>query len=124
MNKFAIYTFFLASLILNGGCKINRGTPAIKRDKMVEILTDIHLAQAIVEQETVFPKGYKKEYFYCNILERHGVNEELFDSAITWYAANLDIFEQMYVEIIARLENERKELENTEKEKKEVENAE
>jgi len=102
--------FFLAFLILTGSCQENKGTPVIKKDKMVEILTDIHLTQVIVEQEYL-PKGTKKEYYYCSIFERHGVTEELFDSAIGWYSANLDVFEKVYAEVAANLERKKRELE-------------
>jgi predicted metal-binding protein len=115
MRKFGyqlICVFLLAFLLLSGGCKVNRGKPAIKREKMVEILTDIHLTQAVLSQDPRLPKGAKREYYYCNIFERHGVTEELFDLAIGWYAANLDIFEQVYVEVLARLERKKKELED------------
>ena len=105
------YILFLAFLILNGGCKEDKGTPIIKKDRMVEILADIHLVQAVLDQEPMFPQGAKREYYYCNIFERHEVTEEEFDSAITWYAANMDIFEQVYAEVIARLEREKAELE-------------
>ena len=114
MKKFGyqlICLFLLAFLLLNGGCKVNRGKPVIKKEKMVEILVDIHLAQAVLDQDSRLPKGAKKEYYYCHVLERHGVTEELFDSAIGWYASNMDIFEQVYEEVIAKLEQERKELE-------------
>ncbi len=107
-----LYLFLFIFLFLITGCQVNRGTPAIKKDKMVEILTDIHLTQAIVEQE-VLPKGAKKEYYYCSIFEQHGVTEELFDSAIGWYAANMDIFEEVYVDVIVRLEQKNRELEET-----------
>jgi len=115
MKKFGyqlICVFLLAFLLLSGGCKVNRGKPVINREKMVEILADIHLTQAVLDQDPRLPKGTRKEYYYCNIFERHGVTEELFDSAIGWYAANLDIFEQVYKEVVARLEQERKELED------------
>jgi hypothetical protein len=114
MKKFGyqlIGVFLLAFLLLNGGCKVNRGKPVIEKAKMVEILADIHLTQAILEQESQFPKGVKKDYYYCNILERHGVTEAQFDSAVSWYATNMDIFEQVYVDVVARL----KELEDIKK---------
>ena len=115
MKKFGyqlMYVFLSALLLLNTGCKVNRGKPVIKKAKMVEILADIHLAQAVLDQEPMLPKGAKKEYYYCNIFERHGVTEEMFDSAIGWYAANLDIFEQVYAEVAAKLEQEKTELED------------
>ncbi len=105
-----LHLFLFFFLFLNAGCREDRGTPAIKQDKMVEILTDIHLTQAIVEQE-ILPKDTKKEDYYCNIFERHQVTEELFDSAVVWYATNMDIFEKVYVEVIAHLEQKKKELE-------------
>ncbi len=101
-----LHLFLFFFLFLNAGCREDRGTPAIKQDKMVEILTDIHLTQAIVEQE-ILPKDTKKG----NIFERHQVTEELFDSAVVWYATNMDIFEKVYVEVIANLEQKKKELE-------------
>jgi hypothetical protein len=105
-----LYLFFLVALIPIAGCQNNRETPVIERNKMVEILTDIHLTQAIVEQEPL-PQGAKKEYYYCSIFERHGVTEELFDSAIGWYSANMDVFEKVYIDVIANMERKKTELE-------------
>ena len=80
---------------------------------MVEILADIYLTQAIVDLEEL-PQGTKKEYYYCSIFDRHGVTEELFNSAIGWYAANMDVFEKVYTEVIASLEQKKEELKETE----------
>ena len=104
----------LLSLFLCGGfflcgCKIDKGTPAIEKDKMVEILVDIYRTQGILSAE-LLPNNAKKEYYYCNLLERHGVTEELFDSAIAWYATNMDIFEQVYASVIAQLEQDKEAL--------------
>ena len=107
-----LYIFFFAFLVLTGGCHVNRGTPVIKKNKMIEILADIHLTQAVLDQESMLPQGAKKEHYYCSIFERHGVTEELFDSAVAWYATNMEVFEQVYAEVIARLEREKEGLED------------
>ncbi len=109
-----VYISFFIFLLLSGGCKVDKGTPVIEKEKMSDILADIHLAQALLDQEAL-PEGAKKEYYYCNILERHGVTEELFDSAIAWYATNMDIFEQVYAKVIAKLEQEKTDLDQEQK---------
>jgi hypothetical protein len=102
--------FFLLGGVFFFGCKINKGKPAIKKEKMTEILADIYRTQSIMNVSTL-PDSVKKAYYYCHVLERHGVTEELFDSAVAWYARNMDIFEEVYVEVIAQLEKEKAALE-------------
>jgi len=109
-SKQTVVFFFLCVSLFLCGCKINRGTPAIQKEKMTEILVDIYRTQSTLNVSTM-PPGAKKAYYYCNILERHGVTEELFDSAVAWYATNMDIFEEVYKDVIARLEREKGELE-------------
>ena len=108
--KYTILLFFLLGGVFLGGCQKNRGTPAIKKEKMTEILVDIYRTQSTLNAATLLPEA-KKAYYYCNLLERHGVTEELFDSAVAWYASNMDIFEQVYQDVIAQLEKEKAALE-------------
>lgn len=102
----ALFTLFFLF-----ACKVDKGTPAIEKDKMANILADIYQTQNTLDQNVILPKGAKKEYYYCNILERHEVTEDEFDRAVEWYASNLTEFDQVYVQTLAILEQRKQELE-------------
>jgi hypothetical protein len=84
------------------GCKPNIGTPVIEKNKMAEIITEIYLTKITLETTPIPPRA-QNNYFYCNILEKHGITEEKFDSAVTWYASHMDIFEQVYKQVASNL---------------------
>lgn len=104
-----VLTFLaLASTLILASCKPDRGTPCIDEEKMVNVLVDIHIAQAALVREPGGDERKNNAPYYENILAKHGVNEVLFDSAVAWYAKNPDLFEKLYAKVSAEI-SERKE---------------
>ena len=93
-------------------CAIDKGKPVIPEDKMVEILTDYYLTQATVS-DYILPKGETKVMYYCGVLDRHGVSEAEFDSAVSWYTKNFDVYETVYERVLANLTAKRDSVEKT-----------
>ena len=107
-----IKTIFLLTLLLtSASCEVDKGKPAIDREKMCDILVDAYIADATLRQASI-PSGNKREYYYCHVLEKHGVSEAIFDSALTWSSKNLDEYQILQDSVIARLNREKSEIEN------------
>jgi hypothetical protein len=88
----------------------------IDRKEMVNVLVDIHLANAVKGS----PDFYKiiREYdsldIYTVIFNKYGIEKAQFDSSIAYYSRNPEILIPIYDEVIMRLNQ----LQDTLKEKK------
>jgi hypothetical protein len=96
----------IGMFVMVSSCKREIGNPPIAKDKMAEIVTEIYMTKIALETTSIPPKA-QKNYYYCNIFERHGITEETFDSAVAWYASNMSIFEQVYSQVISNLKDRR-----------------
>lgn len=104
-----VLTFLaLAASLALASCKPDRGKPCIDEEKMVEVLVDIHIAQAALVREPGGDERKNNAVYYENLLAKHGVNEVLFDSAVAWYSKNPDLFEKLYEKVSEKI-SERKE---------------
>lgn len=99
-NPLYIFVFFTFLSLFS--CAIDKGKPIIPEDKMVAILTDYYLTQATVN-DYILPRNENRIMYYCGVLERHGVTEAEFDSAVTWYTQNFDVYEKIYDEVLNNL---------------------
>lgn len=77
----------------------------IDTDKMAELMADIHEANAVVELN---PNTYTSDSIKMSlkqaVLARHGVTEAQFDTSLMWYGHNLDIYKDVYDNVIKILE--------------------
>ena len=69
----------------------------IPERKMQQLLTDIHLVEAIINME---PSAYlgneEKKALYQSVFDKHRVTEAVYDSSLIWYGKNLDVYMQVY----------------------------
>lgn len=88
------------------GCS-SRPDGVLNRKEMTRLLIDLHKADGIIY---VAGKqyGYSEEKTICyqNVLNKYHVSQAQFDSSLVWYTANPKIFEKIYIDVIAELEEE------------------
>lgn len=112
MNRtFSKFTYWLiiATLVCLSSCKIDRGKPIIGKEKMAEIIHDFYLTEGTLDAVPI-PAGHKRHYYYCHLLEKHGVTEAEFDSALCWYSKNSDIFTEVHELVTQKLKEEKEQL--------------
>jgi hypothetical protein len=69
----------------------------IPEKKMQRLLTDIHLADAIISSDpSNFQSDEDKRALYQSVFEKHRVTEAVYDSSLVWYGKNLDVYMQVY----------------------------
>jgi Domain of unknown function (DUF4296) len=65
-----------------------------------DILTDIHIAEAAVDNETTEMKDSITQLYYPQIFERHGVKKWQFDSTMSMMSKNPVLMERIFKTVI------------------------
>jgi hypothetical protein len=73
--------------------------------EMRNVLYDLHRADGAI-QVAGYNYSHDQEVvgYYKNVLDRHGITQEQFDSSLVWYTDNPQIFNKIYPKVIERLE--------------------
>lgn len=103
-----IFVIFILGIILAACSK----TPShvISENDMVALMADLYKAEAIIDDEDnkTFSTDSMKMKLRQSVFMRHNVTQEQFDTSLIWYAHNLDVYDKVFDDIIARLEDEQK----------------
>lgn len=103
-----ILTFWLAGLIFLSSCDSRPGgIPS--SGKMERLLYDYHKTQASLEVASLESSTENEKYMLA-VLDKYGLDSEMFDSAMVWYNAHPDKLRAIYRNIEARLKAEDDEL--------------
>lgn len=95
------------------GCKTNKENAPISREKMTSILLDVHFAEAyssMLKSDSLQKKHNNKNIdslalFYKQILNKHQVSIDLFDSAMKWYSNHPQEMDSVYTHILPVLDS-------------------
>lgn len=70
----------------------------IKPDKMARLMADIHIGEAVVEQNSAqFKTDSMKQILKQSIYEHNGVTVSEVDKSLAWYGRHTDLFAEVYV---------------------------
>jgi hypothetical protein len=85
--------------------KVGKPISLIPEDKFIILLADFHLAQGISSTSTFIhkTKDIKQLSVTDSVIVKYGYNKSIFDSTLSWYAADPDKFEVIYDKVITRL---------------------
>jgi len=78
----------------------------IPREKMIEMLTDIHIAEATYsnrKNQDSLLQNSKPADFYYSVLKKHNVTDTVFEKSYIFYASNPKNFEKMYRQVMNNL---------------------
>lgn len=94
----------VAALLL-AGCSDDRPEDILSEDKMLDVMTDLQIAEAYDRSGSV-PldlQGSSTGKLGLAVLRQHGVTEEEMDSTLAWYGRNMDEYAKLYKKIDERL---------------------
>lgn len=95
------YLFAFALLLLAGACI--RRPSGVKSDKeMAPVLVDMQLAEAYLQTQNAYSSDQQKEALLSNVLDKHRMSRNDFDSTMAWYGRNPD----KYYEFLPLVEKE------------------
>ncbi len=77
----------------------------IPRDKMINVLVDIHLVEASMTQFYGVTNDLKSKanIFYALLFKKYAINKTDFINSLNYYAQDLKYLDKMYQEVITRL---------------------
>lgn len=97
-----ILVIFILFLAVFTGCDeppVEKPEKLIERDKMIDMLMDIHLAEAAYTSQRnrdSMVMNSSSANFYYSILDKHQVQDTVFEKSFVFYASQPRSFEKMY----------------------------
>ncbi len=102
-----IITLFVFSGCTYNISEKNKKPPAnlISRDEMVDIITDLHLYDAVMKEKQNSHNDILKSkyYLYQTVMEKYNITREQFESSVKYYQRDLDEYDGIYEDVIAKL---------------------
>ena len=95
------------SLLFFTGCNKNEqisGKAFIERDVLVDVLVDIHLIDGVTNDRKFYRKYDADSVDLLSpILEKHHVSHTMFDTTMATYSKHPDLFDQVYADVLIKL---------------------
>lgn len=89
----------------------------VSRDKMINILTDIHLAEAIYQTRRFSNDRIMRltdTDFYYSVLRKHNVPDSTFEMSLIYYTSMPKEYEKIYSRVLNKLNEMEQKFENKE----------
>ncbi len=96
-------TFIIIAFVILVSCgKADVKIPAyvIPADSLVDILVDIHTADAYLSIKRRPNTIMEKSEFYASVLKKHNIDKDRFDTTIRFYISNPGPYKLIYEEVI------------------------
>ena len=108
MNRFLPLLIVLIA-ILAASCNDKPEGGSVKiipEDKMVSLLMDMHLTEAVLTKDGRAPdqKADLALSYYPSVLEKYNVTRAQVDSSVHWYTRHPKIYNRIYEKVVANLE--------------------
>ncbi len=105
MRLLNVFIFIL--LLFSTSCLNNdfEPTKTLSQDTMANIITDMHLGDAILISPSIIQKPFKinSEKFYSAILKKHNITKNIFEENITYYSSDTAKFKKIYENVVKNL---------------------
>ncbi|MEM7040834.1 MAG: DUF4296 domain-containing protein [Bacteroidota bacterium] len=123
MTKSPTYLAVLLSLLMGLSLQScgdeSRPDSLMSETEMVPVLKDLQIAYAGVDQTVRNPKQRPRKYQEMNelIMEKHGINKDLFFESYVWYQEHPALMDSLYQEVITALNIDMVPLQNKQRSK-------
>ena len=115
MKTYKIILIFTVILILSG-CRYNwieKPKELIPPQKMVDMLVDLHIANAIF-LETNYRPGtgikLKSEDYYYSVLHKYNIPDSVFEKSVIYYSNYPKEFEKIYADVLDKINIKKEEV--------------
>jgi len=84
---------------------MDNNADVIPREKFILLLTELHIADAILTQKSLYDRKLKDstDSYYNFILVKHNISRKKFDKSLIHYASDLDDFTLIYDEVFENI---------------------
>ena len=85
----------------------------IPKEKMVQVLADIHIAEATVNYKSVGDTVKPNiENYYSDVFKKHSITQDQYRKSYQFYLDNPSMMNKMYDEVINELSRRQSEVQN------------
>lgn len=93
--------FLLLSTIIGGilSCEKREDKLPIPKEKLYKVLTDIHLSEAAIENETIKMKDSLSKLYYEQIFQNNGITHKDFDSSMAVLSNDPILMHRIYKQV-------------------------
>lgn len=101
--------FLIAVTLMVAACEepvVKKPRKLIPRDKMVEMLTDIHIAESVFQNRRYSGEQilkFTEADFYYSILKKYNVADSVFEQSLIYYASLPIEYEKIYSRVLDKL---------------------
>lgn len=106
------FLFIILCYICFIACSKDKTALPIESDKMVDILVDVHLAEAAMQESTLMNKDSVGRVYYQKIFNLYGITEADFNKSMFLIRQNPEKLEAIYKEVIETLDKKETEIRN------------
>lgn len=103
MNKLFIFLFFVS--LFSFSCAKEEEKTYLSNDDFTRMLFDIHLTDGVLTTKNIASRGkeYRPSFYYNSIYNKYNLTADQFDSCVSFYAQNSDLYEKIYERVIDSL---------------------
>jgi PBP1b-binding outer membrane lipoprotein LpoB len=112
MLKFKQIALILTVLLLVTGCfRDPKPRNTLKRQKFIEVLTDIHIGEAMYQsKQQINLDSLESKAIYLSVLKKHNVSEEKMVNTTLYYSRHPREYDKIYTEVVSRMGSMTEEL--------------
>ena len=105
ISPFCLIFIVLCSVLCSACSRVPDNV--LGKKEMKALLLDIHKSEAMMEiNYQDYNRDIQKKEIQAAVFRKHGVTEQQFDTSLVWYGKNLDVYLELYKEVIADLRKE------------------
>jgi Domain of unknown function (DUF4296) len=108
MKKLKLPPSVIAVFFTLFACKNDKIQLPVPQEKMVDVLVDIHIAEAYIENVNTTLKDSMTRIYYPQIFKHHGITAKLYDSTFAVLSNQPDLMKSVYDDVMERVENRQK----------------
>lgn len=106
MDNLFKHLLFLILATMVFSCQ-NRPSEVLPRKKMERVMYDMYIAEAIIDNDyQLFNLPEEKEALIDQVLEKHKISEARWDTSLSWYSDNIDLYLQLNDSVKSRLQRD------------------
>ena len=103
MNILSTGLIILFSLLVS--CNLNNDTDIIPREEFIKILTELHIADAVLTEKNLYDRKLKDstDSYYNYILVKYNMSRNKFDNSLIHYSLDMEDFSLIYDQVIENI---------------------
>ncbi len=105
MKHTPLYILLIFTLFCLSDCKKSEDKDIVPEDKFIDVLVDIHIADAVMSDKGLYDGSLKdvKKSYYHYVLKKHNLSRQSFDKSLEYYSQHGEVYVKMYDKVIDKI---------------------